>query len=651
MAVQSILLRVGSLLGASTALSLLLAAPLRAADLQARAAYDWSGFYVGGHFGYTAGGFGPGTNAVPSLAFPFASNAIGSTGGFQIGHNWHFTNGFVLGVEADVNFGSPVDRAKVRPAPFYTTFDYVATVRGRLGYATGRFLPYVTGGFAVGRNSVVDSGDLSEINPAPSTMHTGWTIGAGVEYALTGPWTAKLEYDYISLGAKNATLADASQLRIDPQYHLVKAGLNYRIGASAAGTLPDSDDWSIHGQTTYLPQGYRSFRSPYEGANSLPGRGQWQATWTTTAFVGRRLWEGGEFYFNPEMSQGFGLAQTLGLGGFSNGEAQKAGAQFPKVRAQRYFFRQTFGLGGKQEVVEDGPNQLAGKRDVNRVTVTIGRFAVGDIFDGNSYAKDPRADFMNWSIWSSGAYDFPADLPGLTDGAVVELNRETWALRFGAFQVPEEPNSDVLTFRTGGIVGEFEGRYNLLGQPGKFRIGAFANRGHTANYRDVLAFASANPGLDINDITVNMRRQQVKTGFYLNGEQAITADIGAFARASWNDGKTEILSFTDIDHSISGGLVIKGTAWNRPGDRIGIAGAINGLSQPHRDFLAAGGLGLLIGDGALNYRSEKIFEAFYAYALTKWATATFDYQYVANPAYNADRGPAQIFSGRLHAEF
>lgn len=633
-----------------SALTVALASRALAAE-PASARYDWSGFYVGGHFGYSAGGFGPGTSPVPSLAFPFSSGAIGSIGGFQLGHNWQFANGFVVGIEADTIFGGPVDRAKVRPAPFYTNFDYAATVRGRLGYAAGHFLPYVTGGFAVGRASVVDGGDLSEINPSPSSTHTGWTVGAGVEYALTGPWRAKLEYNYVSLGAKTVTLADSSQLRIDPGYHFVKMGLNYRLGASAAGVLPDSDDWSIHGQTTYLPQGYRAIRSPYEGANSLPGRGQFQATWTATAFVGRRLWEGGEFYFNPEMSQGFGLAQTLGLGGFSNGEAQKAGAQFPKFRAQRYFLRQTFGLGGEQETVEEGPNQLGGKRDIDRVTVTVGRFAVGDIFDGNSYAKDPRADFMNWSMWSSAAYDFPADLPGLTRGAVVELNRKAWALRFGAFQVPKEPNSDVLTFRTGGLVGEFEGRYDLLGQPGKFRVGVFANRGRTANYRDVLTLASVDPALDINDITANMRRQQTKNGFYLNGEQAITADIGTFARLSWNDGKSEILSFTDIDRSASAGVVIKGTAWSRPNDRIGIAGAVNGLSGPHRDFLAAGGLGLLIGDGALNYRSEKIFEAFYAYALTKWATVTFDYQYIANPAYNADRGPASIFSGRLHAEF
>jgi high affinity Mn2+ porin len=345
------------------------------------------------------------------------------------------------------------------------------------------------------------------------------------------------------------------------------------------------------------------------------------------------------------------LDTTLGLAGFSNGEAQKGGTDFPKFRPQRYFFRQTFGLGGEQEDVADGPLQLVGKRDIDRVTLTVGRFAVGDFFDGNSYAKDPRADFMNWAIWSSGAYDFPADLPGFTRGAVVELNRKHWALRAGLFQVPSAPNSDVLTSKGGGAVVELEERYAISDQPGKLRLAIFGNQGNTANYSEALALVAADPSLDINAVTASIRHIQPKYGFYANMEQAITNDLGIFARASWNDGRTEILSFTDIDRSVSGGVSIKGVSWGRPSDTIGIGGAINGLSAAHRDFLAAGGTGLLIGDGQLNYREERIVEAYYAYNVNKWSTLTFDYQFVANPAYNADRGPVSIFSARAHAEF
>ncbi|WP_349537802.1 carbohydrate porin [Bradyrhizobium sp. AS23.2] len=391
--------------------------------------------------------------------------------------------------------------------------------------------------------------------------------------------------------------------------------------------------------------------SPYAGPQSLPGGGQLQATWTTTAFLGARLWDGGEFYFNPELAQGFGLNGTLGLAGFPNGEAQKAGAAFPKIRAQRYYLKQTFGLGGEQEEVADAPNQLAGKRDIDRVTLVVGRFAIGDFFDGNSYAKDPRADFMNWAMWASAAYDFPADLPGYTRGAVVEFNRKDWAVRAGLFQVPDAPNSDVLNFKTGGAVVEFEERHSIFDQPGKLRVGAFANSGNTANYREVLDLAAANPALDINDIATATQRDRPKYGFYVNLEQQIVNDVGLFARASWNDGQNQILSFTDIDRSVSSGLSIKGSRWGRPDDTVGIGGAINGLSAAHRDFLAAGGMGLLIGDGQLNYRHERILEAYYAYSVMKNVTLTADYQLITNPAYNADRGPVSIFSGRLHAEF
>jgi len=422
--------------------------------------------------------------------------------------------------------------------------------------------------------------------------------------------------------------------------------------AESADVWPSlSNDWSLHGQTTVIWQGYGPIYSPYQGPNSLSGGGEGRETVTATAFIGRRLWTGGEFYFNPELAQGFGLADTLGLGGFSNGEAEKAGTTFPKIRAQRYFFRQTFGLGGEVETINDGPNQIAGKRDIDRITLTVGRFAIGDIFDANTYAHDPRADFMNWALWSSAAYDYPADLPGFTRGAVVELNQKSWALRAGVFQVPTAPDSDTLVFNTGGAVAELEGRGSINGQPGAVRFGAFLNRGNTGSYQQALSIVSANPAQNINDVMAAIRGQHLKYGFYVNVEQAVTADVGVFGRVSWNDGQNEILSFTDIDRSLSSGVSLKGRIWNRPNDIIGLAAAINGLSSAHKDFLAAGGLGLLIGDGALNYGAEKIVEAYYAINLYRAAMLTFDYQFVGNPAYNADRGPVSIFAIRFHDEF
>ncbi|WP_347710867.1 carbohydrate porin [Bradyrhizobium sp. CB1650] len=635
--------------------------PLKAPAL--KAIYDWTGFYVGGHFGYGDASFGPGTHPLPEQGLILPHSAMGLSGGYQLGYNRQLANNIVLGIEADATFPGPLDTPALgRDAqPFNTTIDYVGTVRGRIGYAFGRLMPYVTGGFAWGHTHVdINDPAGGDIIARPGHYQTGWTAGLGLEYAVSGNWTAKAEYEYVDLSRRTYDLSgfDLNNVNVEPRVHLFKLGLNYQFGdtpwmppVNGKTKLPESSDWNVHAQTTFLPQGYGPMHSPYASPQSLPGGGQLQATWTTTAFLGARLWDGGEFYFNPELAQGFGLNGTLGLAGFSNGEAQKAGAPFPKIRPQRYYFKQTFGLGGEQEEVADAPNQLAGKRDIDRVTLIVGRFAVGDFFDGNSYAKDPRADFMNWAMWASGAYDFPADLPGYTRGAVVELNRKDWAIRAGLFQVPAAPNSDVLTFKTGGTVVEFEERHAIFEQPGKLRVGVFANSGNTANYREVVDLAAANPALDINDIATATRRDRPKYGFYVNLEQQIVKDVGLFARASWNDGQNQILSFTDIDRSLSGGVSIKGSRWGRSDDTVGIGGAINGLSAPHRDFLAAGGTGLLIGDGQLNYRHERILEAYYAYSVIKNVTLTADYQLIVNPAYNADRGPVSIFSGRLHAEF
>ncbi|CCE06863.1 OmpA-like transmembrane domain [Bradyrhizobium sp. STM 3843] len=634
--------------------------PLKARAAALKTAYDWTGFYVGGHFGYGGGTLGAATNPIPLQGALLPHSTTGLIGGYQVGYNHELANRIVLGVEADATFPSPVDQtavARFAPTPFNTTIDYVGTLRGRLGYAFDRWMPYVTGGFAWGHPHVeINDGSGAVV----SHYQAGWTAGVGLEFAVSGNWTAKLEYDYVDLARRSYDLSGfgLAPVTVDPQLHLVKLGLNYQFGdslwspkASTTPKLPESDNWSVHAQTTFLPQGYPSFSSPYSGANSLPGRSQVQATWTTTAFVGARLWDGGEFYLNPELAQGFGLNGTLGIAGFPNGEAQKAGAAYPRIRAQRYYFKQTFGLGGEQEEVADGPNQLPGKRDIDRVTVIVGRFAVGDFFDNNAYAHDPRADFMNWALWESAAYDFPADLPGYTRGAVVELNRKDWAIRGAVLQVPTQPNSDKLSLKGGGAVVEFEERHNIFSQPGKLRIGAFGNQGITGNYRQALAIEAADPTLDINNVMASIRHVNPKYGFYANLEQQVVPDVGVFARLSWNDGQNEILSFTDIDRSASGGVSIKGSFWGRANDTVGIGGAVNGLSSAHRDFLAAGGTGLLIGDGRLNYRPEQIFEAYYAYQVTKNFTATADYQFIANPAYNADRGPVSIFSARLHAEF
>jgi high affinity Mn2+ porin len=176
----------------------------------------------------------------------------------------------------------------------------------------------------------------------------------------------------------------------------------------------------------------------------------------------------------------------------------------------------------------------------------------------------------------------------------------------------------------------------------------WANRATMGSYAEAVALPVNSPNYP--DITLT-RKVRTNYGFVANLEQPITEDLGIFSRTSWDAGQTEKIGWTDCDRSFSVGAVLKGTSWGRPDDKIGIGGVIEGLSPEARAYFAAGGLGILIGDGKLNYRNEKIVEAYYAYSLNKWATLTFDYQLVADPAYNADRGPVSIFAGRFHAEF
>jgi high affinity Mn2+ porin len=410
----------------------------------------------------------------------------------------------------------------------------------------------------------------------------------------------------------------------------------------------ESDRWEIHGQSTYLPQGYPSFPALYSGTNSLSPSAQAKATWSNSLFLNARLWDGGEVYYNPELLQGFGLNDTVGAAGFPNGEAQKSNFPYPHYNTSRLFVRQTFGFGGEQEELASGQLQLGQKVDVSRLTVQAGKFAVIDVFDGNAYAKDTRKDFMNWSLWAPGAFDYSADKVGLTYGVTAELNQKQWALRGGYFLMVAEPNSnhfDTKVGERGQYVVELETRFSLFGQPGKLRTMGWLDSANMGSFRETLD----NPALNLD--IAQTRRGRIKVGYVVNLEQAITDDVGLFGRWSWNDGKSETLAFTDINRSLSAGLSIKGTKWGRPDDVIGVGGAVNAISQDYRDFLAAGGLGVLIGDGALNYRKERILETYYAYALNKNLTLTADYQLIVNPAYNADRGPVSVFSGRLHGEF
>ena len=639
-------------------------APALAADIPLKAPriqplYDWTGLYFGAHAGF---GRGHSSAVLSDPSIATTNNSFGGPiGGLQAGYNVQLPSRIVLGFEADVSFPNYIDGNSVistlATAKSYVVeqMDFSGSARGRLGYAAGPWMFYATGGLAFAGERYFNTPSIGN-DEKKLTMRLGWAAGGGVEYAFAPHWSLRLEYLYSHFQNAGVQFDSGAAHASTLNFQALRVGLNRKIDWPANGgpvqlaalVDPESNRWEIHGQTTYLPQGYPGFRALYTGTNSLTPAPQAQATWSSSLFLNTRLWDGGELYYNPELLQGFGLNDTVGVAGFPNGEAQKSNFPYPHYNTSRLFLRQTFGFGGEQEELASGPLQLSNKVDVSRLTLQAGKFAVMDIFDGNAYAKDTRKDFINWSMWAPGAFDYSADKVGLTYGATAEFNQKQWALRAGYFLMVGTSNAnnfDPRVFERGSYVLELETRYSLFSQPGKLRTIAWFNSAFSGSYRETLS----NPALMLD--IAQTRAGRIKYGYVFNLEQALTDDIGLFGRWSWNDGKTEIMAFTDIDASLSTGLSIKGTRWGRPDDVIGVGGAINALSKDHRDFIAAGGLGVLIGDGALNYRRERILEMYYAYALNKQITLTADYQFITTPAYNADRGPVSVFSGRLHGEF
>jgi high affinity Mn2+ porin len=431
----------------------------------------------------------------------------------------------------------------------------------------------------------------------------------------------------------------------------ILAAICLALAGVARGQDVQEEELGAKFQTTYVWQRKYPFGAAYTGPHSLTPDIEKSYSFTATAALGARVWRGGEFYFDPEVAQGVPLSGLTGLGGFTNGEIARTSGPTPSWYAARLFLRQTWGLGGGREKIESDANQLAGSADRRRLVLTAGKLSVQDLFDDNAYSHDPRTQFLNWSLMTYGAWDYAADARGYSWGVALEYFDGDWALRGARFMMPKQSNGLALNpriFQSFGDQIELEHSHTLGGQPGKLRLLAYRNQADMGGYRDSIADASASGGTP--DLATS-REKRVKYGFGVNLEQSLSSSVGVFARASWNNGEAETFAFTEIDRSISAGASIKGTAWGRSADSVGVALVKNGISGPHRDYLGDGGLGFFLGDGQLRYRSENIFETFYSFGVVKDFWVSLDLQRIFDPAYNADRGPVSVASARLHYGF
>ena len=415
---------------------------------------------------------------------------------------------------------------------------------------------------------------------------------------------------------------------------------------------PPEKRFDVHFQFTSVTQYHPDFPAPYSGQNSMDPDAEHETTVTATLFLGARLWKGAELYVNPEMSGGKGLSSTFGIAGFPNGDAFRVGSPEPHIYIARAMLKQTFPLDGETEPVEDEPNQLGGTRPVRRWTITVGKFGLSDFFDANPYSGDARSQFMNWAAWTAGAWDYAADTRGYTYGFVIERYDADWAARFAGAAEPLVANGEQLDhdlLHAYSLTAEYERGYTLAGKQGTARLLFFYNRANMGNYDEANAEALATG--EPADIVATRQVGRAKWGFIVNADLSLGGPWGLFFRGSWNDGANESWAYAEIERSASAGVLRKGPFAGRPNDEAGLALMVNGLGAGHREYLALGGYGFMIGDGRLNYGLETIAEIFYQAALIEHLWFAADYQFVANPAYNRDRGPVNVLGARLHVEF
>ena len=435
----------------------------------------------------------------------------------------------------------------------------------------------------------------------------------------------------------------------------------------------DNERWNLYGQMTWIQQQQSGFNAPYTNLNGSPNslRPFSASTYTVTStlYFGLKLWDGGEIYVAPEAISSLPLSELKGLGStIQNFELQKNGSMTPRLYNSRSYFKQTFGFGGETQQVESDPMQLGAKVDARRLSLTVGEFSVLDFFDKNAYSGDLRRQFFNMAFLTYAAYDFAADARGYTFGANAQFFWDDWAFRFGRVAAPIDPNQQYLNYDIFEYYGdqiEIEHAHTLFGQPGVVRVLGFRNQENMGRFSDAISAYQSDKSKNAASCTsfnygsANstapdlcwVRRPNIKMGIGINLEQKITDDIGVFFRGMYNDGQTEVYSYTSTDRSIALGGIAKGTLWDRERDSFGLGYAQGWISREHAQYLSMGGIDGFIGDGALSWASEHVMDVFYSLNIVSPVWFTADFQFIANPAYNSARGPLEVYGGRVHIEF
>ncbi len=428
-------------------------------------------------------------------------------------------------------------------------------------------------------------------------------------------------------------------------------------GENDSGAKPSWLPQLLGMQFTTNYQNTPGFHSPYEGEKSFTfdHSVKQQMTRTYGLYLGSQVTKSLQLYADFEMFQGSGLSNGLGLGAYTNADVIRAGpanlGSSPYLA--RLYLRYIIPLSGEVgESLTRGMDQLPGREPVDRIEIKGGKLAPTDDFDQNRYANNGRTQFLNYAFLFNTAWDYASDTRGYTIGASVAFVHPTWRLIFGSYQVPTTRNGMDLDDEIYHARGD---NVELDLAPGKLgtviRLLAFHNEGRMGDYREAMAIGSATG--TVPSTLADEQPGRTKYGFGLNVEQPLAnnGETGLFARLGWANGTNSAWSYTEVDRQASMGLQVSGRNWGRTNDGFGIAVAAEGLTGSHRHYLEEGGIGMLIGDGALNYGLEEVFEAYYRIQLGRYVQLSPDFQYIENPGYNRDRGPVKVYGMRLHMSY
>jgi high affinity Mn2+ porin len=413
---------------------------------------------------------------------------------------------------------------------------------------------------------------------------------------------------------------------------------------------PDDSRWWLSGQVNLISQLHGQFTSPYQGDNSLRPEAEQALSRLWTIYTGVTLPGHTELLFDVESAGGRGLSDALGLAGFTNLDVVRNPTLGTTPYIARAMVHVTIPLSA--EVADATPTalSLAAHVPLRRIEIRVGKLGMADFFDVNTVGSDSHLQFTNWTVDNNGAFDYAADTRGYTYAAIVEYDTPGWSLRFGEALMPTVANGIDMDWN---IARAHADNLELELHPAAglaVRLLGYANHANMGSYNE--AIQGYLTGHDPKpDVTAYREPGRVKTGAGANVEYAFPRLVRVFARTGWNEGSNESFAYTEVNDSAQGGGDLSGLLWKRSLDRLGVAVVSNGLSTPHREYLALGGLGFLLGDGTLRYGRENILETYYTARLWRGLSASGGLQYIDHPGYNRDRGPVLVGMLRVHADF